>query len=352
MRFTYIIRKINFWFARVVYERDEWDVKLDEAAREGDWRIGIILHTARGAVWLTRRILWALMYAGGAISCFMLRQMEYDADCYEAKVAGSDTFEQTASRLRLLNAATQSAYEEVRQSWQNQRLPENLPLLIGHKVSSLPADLQQKLSTSAASEKTAWFDTHPCDADRVRAARQLNEPGVFRVMEPASGLFSDFAKLCQTVTRHQYEKHLELQFTEQNLVSVDEIVRESAASAAAEAMVEKYYGGVNHGLLPLLAAGQWSSVSSTEDAVARWRGARQATEAFREEAAKLSNECAEQEKRLVDLTEKPEEHEWLQAFRDADAHVNRLFVLNYRLIGRILAYTEAGERKIEGSGAF
>ena len=33
MRLTYIIRKINFWFARVVYERDSWDVKLEQTAR-------------------------------------------------------------------------------------------------------------------------------------------------------------------------------------------------------------------------------------------------------------------------------------------------------------------------------
>lgn len=183
MRLTYIIRQINFWFARVVYERDAWDIRLEESARGADWRIGIVLHGARGCVWLTRRILWALMHAGHAISCFMLRQMEYDADSYEAKLAGSDTFESTASRLRMLNVAAQVAYEDVRQSWASNRLPENLPLLIDHKAASLPAEVQQKLSAFAASERTGWFDTHPCDADRVRAVRRLSEPGVFRLTE-------------------------------------------------------------------------------------------------------------------------------------------------------------------------
>ena len=127
MRLTYIIRKINFWFARVVYERDEWDLKLEQYAKGGDWRVLIVLHTARGCVWLSRRILWALMHTGHAISCFMLRQMEYDADSYEAKLAGSDAFEATASRLRVLNAATQVAYQDVRQSWASNRLPGTCP---------------------------------------------------------------------------------------------------------------------------------------------------------------------------------------------------------------------------------
>jgi Zn-dependent protease with chaperone function len=300
MRLTYIIRRINFWFARVVYERDEWDVKLDQSASNSDWRIAIVLHAARGCVWLTRRILWALMHAGNAISCFMLRQMEFDADSYEAKVAGSDAFELTASRLRLLNAASQSAYEDVQQCWASKRLPADLPLLIGHKASALPAEIQQKLSSSAASETTGWFDTHPCDADRVQAARRLDEPGVFRVTEPATRLFSDFAELSRTVTRHQYEKHLELEFTEQNLMSAEEILRESAASTQADAMVRKYYGDVNISLQPLLSSGELPGCGTAE-ALGKWREAFQAAEALRAEAEKLSNECAEQQQRQADL---------------------------------------------------
>ena len=301
MRLTYIIRRINFWFARVVFERDAWDLKLEQGSKSGDWRVLIVLNAARGCVWLSRRILWALMHAGHGISCFMLRQMEYDADSYEAKLAGSDAFESTASRLRVLNVATQVAYEDVRQSWASSRLPENLPLLINHKAGSLPAEVQQKLSTSAASEKTGWFDTHPSDADRIRAARRLNQPGVFRLTEPASRLFSDFAEVSKRVTRHQYEKHFELEFTEQNLMPAEEILRESAASAQADAVVRKFYGSVDLSLKPLLATGELPPIANYENALGTWRDARQATETLRAEAEKCSAECGEQQKRLVDL---------------------------------------------------
>jgi Zn-dependent protease with chaperone function len=299
MRLTYVIRKINFWFARVVYERDSWDVKLDETARSADWRIGIVLHAARGCVWLTRRMLWVLMHAGHAISCFMLRQMEYDADSYEAKLAGSDGFESTVLQLRILNVATQIAYENVRQSWASHRLPENLLLLIDHKASSLPPEVHQKLSTSAASQKTGWFDTHPCDADRIREVRRLNEPGVFRLTEPAARLFSDFEEVSKAVTRHQYEKHFELEFTEQNLMSAEEVLRESSASAEAEAMVRKYCGSVNISLRPLLTTGELPAISDHDDALANWRAVRQVTESLRAEAEKISAECVEQRERLT-----------------------------------------------------
>ena len=99
MRLTYIVRSVNAWFARVVYERDSWDMKLEEAAESWDGWISIILQIARFFVWLSRRILWCLMHVGHAISCFALRQMEYDADSYEVQFAGSETFAKTSHCL-------------------------------------------------------------------------------------------------------------------------------------------------------------------------------------------------------------------------------------------------------------
>ena len=187
MRLTYIIRNINFWFARVVFERDDWDLKLERSAKRLDIRIGLILHAARGCIWLTRRILWGLMHAGNAISCFMLRQMEYDADSYEAKVAGSDAFESTMAQIQVLNAATQVAFEQVRNGWAGNRLCRRiLPLLIHHKTRVLPEELCEKVTAARNAKKTGWFDTHPCDADRAKAVRRLGEAGVFRLEEPAT----------------------------------------------------------------------------------------------------------------------------------------------------------------------
>ena len=34
LRLTGIVRGVNAWFGRVVYERDEWDVKLERWARD------------------------------------------------------------------------------------------------------------------------------------------------------------------------------------------------------------------------------------------------------------------------------------------------------------------------------
>ena len=57
------------------------------------------------------------MVAGHGVSCLMLRQMEFDADRYEARVAGSDTFVQTCQALGLLQVASQAAMNELQMSW-------------------------------------------------------------------------------------------------------------------------------------------------------------------------------------------------------------------------------------------
>jgi len=37
MRLSYVIRGINAWFARVIYQRDEWDLWLAELADTQEW---------------------------------------------------------------------------------------------------------------------------------------------------------------------------------------------------------------------------------------------------------------------------------------------------------------------------
>src|SRR5205085_783656 len=113
MRLTYIIRSINFWFVRVVYQRDAWDEWLETAADELDIRVGWVIYVARACVWLTRRILWLLMYAGHLVAGFMLRQMEFDADKYETRLAGSHSFEATSRQLKLLGLAWRGAEHDL-----------------------------------------------------------------------------------------------------------------------------------------------------------------------------------------------------------------------------------------------
>ncbi|CAE7438271.1 htpX_3, partial [Symbiodinium sp. CCMP2456] len=99
MRLTFIIRAISEWFARVVFERDEWDKCLDMLCGPDFLPLSVITWPARSCVWLSRQLLRLLMNIGLLVGGFLLREMEFDADRYEARVAGSNEFAETSWRI-------------------------------------------------------------------------------------------------------------------------------------------------------------------------------------------------------------------------------------------------------------
>jgi Zn-dependent protease with chaperone function len=209
MRLSYVIRGINAWFARVVYQRDEWDLWLAELADTQEWWLSLVVACAKLAVWFSRQLLTGLMYAGHTIGCFMLRQMEYDADSYEIKLAGSEVFETTTRRMHLLGRSLEPAYKNMRVSWnQNRRLPENFPAYLLGFESAIPSAQREKLEDTMGLAATGLFDTHPSQGDRIRRARQAAEPGVFHLDGPSSALFVNFDVPAKQVTLLHYTDDL------------------------------------------------------------------------------------------------------------------------------------------------
>ncbi len=245
MGLTYLIRRVNGWFARVVYERDGWDEKLEQWSRQSDARIAIILHLARFMVWLSRRVLWVLMVIGHFVSCFMLRQMEYDADRYEARVAGSDTFAETAKRLPMLALAHQGAHQDLAQSWQENRLADNLPLLVTANYDQLrrQPEAVTKISQAVLQRKTGFFDTHPAERDRIASAGREKAPGIFRLEQPASVLFGDFGTLSSTVTLDYYRQMIGEVVSQKNLVPTAGLVKEQMALSEGDDTLFRYFRG-------------------------------------------------------------------------------------------------------------
>jgi Zn-dependent protease with chaperone function len=200
MRLTYVIRTVNHWFVRVVYVRDSWDEWLSTAADGMDIRIGWVIYLARLGVWITRKILWGLMFLGHVVAGFMLRQMEFDADRYEARLAGSDTFEATCRRLRMLGLAWQGAQADLGQYYSEGRLVDNLPRLLMSNMNQLPAQARKFIDEQIGKSESNWLDSHPADKDRIASARAESAPGAFRSDLPATVLFENFDAAAKNVT--------------------------------------------------------------------------------------------------------------------------------------------------------
>lgn len=210
MRLTYVIRSVNAWFARVVYERDAWDESLEEWAAECEsWRGAVVVGTVRLAVWISRSILKVLMYTGHGIGCFALKQMEYDADSYEIKLVGSQCFEESMRRFHVLGCLLDRTYKDLRPGWNTAReLPEDFTAFLLRHDRQLTPEKRTYLEDTLGLEKSGLFDSHPSAGDRIRKARQAAEPGVFDLVAPAPMLFSSFSVVTRQVTALHYTDDL------------------------------------------------------------------------------------------------------------------------------------------------
>ncbi len=225
MGLTRIIRGVNYWFARVAFERDRWDEKLGEWMRS-EWSLfSLTARLSAFVVTLSRTVLRFLMTAGNAISCYMMRQMELDADTYEAQLVGAETFAATAYQLRILDLAAHAGRADVGEMWRENRVPENLPRLVAVKAESPPAAVRENVEKYMLAATTQILDTHPSDAERSEHAKKVVGPGIFQTEGPATVLFRDFDALCREVTFVMYRQLIGEEVQPHHLVGHDEVLR-------------------------------------------------------------------------------------------------------------------------------
>jgi Zn-dependent protease with chaperone function len=205
MRFTYVIRSINYWFMRVVYERDVLDEKLAKWSHEAnDVYITFPLLVARFCVWLSRRVLWVFMMLGHAISGFLSRQMELDADRYEGRIAGTEAFEATSFQLPILAVSSEGIFESLNEDYDHSRLPENLIASVLDSHAGLDEHKKASIKQKALFGKTRFWDTHPTERERIANIRRESPKGIFSLDEPATALFTNFEELAKNTTLRFY----------------------------------------------------------------------------------------------------------------------------------------------------
>jgi Zn-dependent protease with chaperone function len=251
MRMTYIIRSVNFWFIRVVYERDYWDRDLALLSEEVEVGTGIVFWCARIFIWLTRMILWVLMMAGQAVSCFMLRQMEFDADSYEIQLSGSEAFESVFERLGVIACATQDTQQALEDCWLQRGLPDDLTTFMLRSIKQLPPERLEKLRKLARDRNTGYFDTHPADKDRIAAGKKVNAAGIIHLTCPATTLFHDFNDVSRNASIQFYHTVFRRAFKLDRVRPIAEFLQQQDEEHAAREVLTRYFQNSISPLRPL-----------------------------------------------------------------------------------------------------
>jgi Zn-dependent protease with chaperone function len=251
LRSFFLIQSIQRWFARVVHERDGWDEWLETHTQKGDWRLRAVAFIASMAVTVSRKYLALLMKAGGWISCAFSRQMEFDADRYEAAIVGMEVFEQTLRRLPLLSVGSQLAWQDARRDFALGRLPEDIASLNSIRASLLPETTAAKVVEEVGGKTTGRFDSHPCMMDRIQHVRRFKTNGIFALEGGAARLFSDLPRLCCDATRHHYRTVLGVPEASIRFVPAEEIVGVLRSGAQFDEAAQSLFG------LPAAACIEW-----------------------------------------------------------------------------------------------
>lgn len=255
MRAQYIISSVNRWFYRIVYERDAWDDRLIDASDDVNAGVAVlIVWFARAGVGFGRSILWVFMMISGLLSSYMSRQMEFDADQYEIKMSGSDTFISTARRMQQLNLGLEAAWRQVASKWKNEKkLFDQIPDFIAGRANEIAAETQERHYTRAFKRRTGAFDSHPSDAARMQRARAAAEPGIFHDSAPATTLFADFPGLSRRWSLFYYERVIGPQFSPDCLVSMAQMVARADHNYDADReKIRAYLPGVMTESRPLI----------------------------------------------------------------------------------------------------
>src|SRR6185436_876284 len=113
--------------------------------------------------------------------------------------------------------------------------------------------MQGKVLTAAAKEKTHWYKSHPSHRERQQRALQASQPGVIVDSRPATVLFNKFGELSRGLTLASYRIA-----SRGKPVSPDQIFSVSAPAAettpdtsSEEAAIKAYFGGLGFFLKPV-----------------------------------------------------------------------------------------------------
>lgn len=253
MRAAYLIHHVNHWLESRAYHPDAWDERL-QRWREDEEGSGLMQLASTITLWclqLTRLMLRGLFQVSFRMSQRLSQQMEFDADRYEAILAGSAAFADTSLRLRALARAVHQVDQLNRKAWREGRLADDLPDCAAQRLAQWrPEDWQWIQAQMQSNDQTRYWDSHPADQARIASAQALAEAGLFHDPRPAAQLFDNFPALCRRVTDHYY-RALDLDFGPRNLIDSAQLL---GLGRLPQALAETWTHYTNDllGLVPLM----------------------------------------------------------------------------------------------------
>jgi Zn-dependent protease with chaperone function len=247
---SFTVNSVNAWLEHCAYGEDVWDQKLREwskTAEEKEYWFSWLVDWSVTASWIairgTRLLMAGMFHMSLRLSQYMSRQMEFDADRYEALLAGSDIFRSTARSLRALNHAFAEVNRANIEAWQEHRLLRDLPEAVAAHAHAFDAARLASIEEEMSEETTTrYWDSHPPDVERIDNAEKQRAPGIYHEAAPAALLFKDFSSWSQRATRLFYAEQ-GVKFAVEQLRSRDEILGHVDNRNRQREQLDRFFNG-------------------------------------------------------------------------------------------------------------
>ncbi len=168
-------------------------------------------------------------YLTHRLSGSLSREMEWDADRHAVHLAGSKAFEESSALLERYGVAFAVTVDNLIMLFQTGFLVDNVPRFMMHIGRTMPAAVIRRIAEETEQQRLDALDSHPPTRDRVKAARELNQPGVLALKRPAIDLIDHWIPLCKTITLDFYTEQLELkpqEINESHVTPLEELLRD------------------------------------------------------------------------------------------------------------------------------
>lgn len=115
----------------------------------------------------------------------LMRQQEFDADRYEAQVAGSGQFARTFERLCELQVGFEIALLTLMRGEMLHDTGLGFAGQVVYQADELSDRDRRRVSKLMSPQKAKWFDSHPSPTERIAAVARHPQPGIFQLEGPA-----------------------------------------------------------------------------------------------------------------------------------------------------------------------
>ncbi len=189
----YIVNVTN-WFQEATTRTSGIQDAIGEHGDDTEGSARLFVLVAYMVTGLGRLLLLQFAMLSRVTTFYLMRQMEFDADRYEAEVAGSAQFARTFERLSELQIGFEGVLLSLLRGTLAAGADASFATQVVEEADQLSERDRKRVAKMLAPQRARWFDSHPSPTERIAAVAQQSRPGIFQLEGPALCLLNTAGK--------------------------------------------------------------------------------------------------------------------------------------------------------------